>query len=430
VTPTWRLAPVAVLECELSALPAAFAIAAPPRRVRVLARWHGAPIAWLHFGEASEITAEQVLAAATRHAPALARAALRRVVEAAAGPTPPITVVVCTRDRTATLARCLDSLRALAYPEFEVVVVDNAPTTGDTAALVERLGAEWPTLRYVREDCPGLDWARNRGLAEAHHEIVAYTDDDVRVDRDWLSGVVSAFADPNVMLVTGFVAPGELETEAQVIFEDWYGGMGKGVRPQRWQPNSLGPRDRLGAHHLGVGANMAFRRDWLQTLGGFDTALDVGTASHGAGDLDAFHRTLALGGVACYEPMAIVWHYHRRETRALRNQLRDNGRAFGVFLLTRWWRHERPRRAVVRYAVGTWLRWLALRIPRRFLRREKMPIPLQLSELRGVLEAPWAWLATYRRDRLVRESEMSARVEPGAGPSRADVSSRTNERSE
>jgi hypothetical protein len=97
-----------------------------------------------------------------------------------------------------------------------------------------------------------------------------------------------------------------------------------------------------------------------------------------------------------------VWHYHRRELAALGRQLRDNGRAFGVYLLTRWARHERPRRAVVRYAVGTWLAWLLLRVPRRLLGRELMPLGLQAWELRGALEAPWAWRATYRSDRRLR----------------------------
>jgi len=218
VTTQATIAPVAVLECELSDLPATLTVGAPYHYARVLARWHGAPLAWLHFEEPNAITADSVLAAASAHTPALARAALRRDVAGDALHTPPITVVVCTRDRTATLARCLNSLRALSYQTFEVIVVDNAPAANDTAMLVERLSVEWPLLRYLREERPGLDWARNRGFAEARHEIVAYTDDDVRVDRNWLTGVASAFADPSVMLVTGLVAPAELETDAQVIF--------------------------------------------------------------------------------------------------------------------------------------------------------------------------------------------------------------------
>jgi glycosyltransferase involved in cell wall biosynthesis len=387
------------MECELSA-PSSLNVDPRYRGARVRARWHGAPVGWRRFDGAGSIGAERLLAeAAATLGEELTRVSLRAPAPDHA---PPISVVVCTRDRTTTLARALDSLRALDYPAYEVVVVDNAPRTEDTATLVAKLAAEWPALRYAREERPGLDWARNRGLAEARHAIVAYTDDDVRVDAQWLRGVARAFADLQVVLMTGLVAPGELETDAQVIFEDWYGGMGKGTRPRRWTPATSWPRDRLGAHHLGVGANMAFRREWLVAMEGFDTALDVGTPSHGAGDLDAFHRTLARGGTAVYEPTALVWHYHRRELAALGRQLRDNGRAFGVYLLTRWARHERPRRAVVRYAVGTWLAWLLLRVPRRLLGRELMPLGLQAWELRGALEAPWAWRATYRSDRRLR----------------------------
>jgi len=324
----------------------------------------------------------------------------------AAAPAPGISVVVCTRDRTHNLARCLESLLALRYPSFEVIVVDNAPATDATMALVAALHSERPraeaVLRYVREPAPGLDWARNRGVQESRHGIVAFTDDDVRADEGWLAALAHAFGSEETQLVTGLVVPAELETDAQVAFEDWYGGMGKGMHSRVVRPEGLDVRARLGSHHLGVGANMAFRRQWLLDLGGFDTALDVGTPAHGAGDLDMFHRTLLAGGTARYEPRAIIRHYHRREMQGLRRQLRDNGRAFGVFLLTRWSRHERPRLPVVRYAVGTWLAWMIGRMPRRFRRREKLPIPLQAEEWFGALQAPWAWGATYAGDRRVR----------------------------
>lgn len=80
----------------------------------------------------------------------------------------------------------------------------------------------------------------------------------------------------------------------------------------------MGPYDLVTVHHMGVGANMAFRRRVLEQLGGFDTALDVGTPSHGAGDLDMFHRALLSGATVRYEPVALVWHQHRRDMAALR----------------------------------------------------------------------------------------------------------------
>ena len=79
----------------------------------------------------------------------------------------PISVIVCTRDRTEQLNRCLNELLSVKYPEYEIIVVDNAPSDERTAKLVENLDS----VRYVREDNPGLDWARNRGIEEAKYEI-------------------------------------------------------------------------------------------------------------------------------------------------------------------------------------------------------------------------------------------------------------------
>ncbi len=317
---------------------------------------------------------------------------------------PPVSVVVCTKDRTASLATCLTSLGQLDYPDFEVVVVDNASTTDAT----RRLTSKFP-VRYVREDRPGLDWARNRGIAETKHDIIAFTDDDVKVDSGWLRGVARGFSDPDVMLVTGLIAPAELATPAQVTFEFAYGGMGKSFAERRWDPQLLNAQELLGAHELGAGANMAFRRAVFDKVGPFDTALDVGTPSHGAGDLDMFYRVLASGSVACYQPDALVWHRHRSDLTGLRRQLRDNGRSFGAYLLTRWVAARRgigpaTPAEVVHYAASVWLRWRIARVVRRCLRRDPLALDLQVAELEGVLQAPWAYLATHRSDKRLRES--------------------------
>ncbi len=418
-----RVAPIAVVDWERSnpafQLVAAAVLSSAVASARLLVRERGRPLAWLHV-EAHEL---QRSAEAFQHlvetrlqalpAPPLVHAKPSHSVPgdasavlAGACTLPSISVIVCTRDRTESLARCLESLLCLEYPAFEIVVVDNAPGSESTATLVESLQRAdvraHQRLRYARESTPGLDWARNRGLDEARHAIIAYTDDDVCVDGGWLGAIAQAFADANVQLVTGLVVPAELATAAQVAFEDWYGGMGKGMVARDFHPRMMSTRDRLGAHHLGVGANMAFRAEWLRRLGGFDSALDVGTASHGGGDLDIFHRTLLAGGNARYEPEAIVRHYHRQELDALKRQLRDNGRAFGVYLLSRWSTHERPRMPVLTYAVGVWLAWMLMRIPRRLLGRERLPLTLQREELLGVLEAPSAWRTTYADDHLRR----------------------------
>jgi glycosyltransferase involved in cell wall biosynthesis len=317
---------------------------------------------------------------------------------------PPISVAVCTRDRPGLLERCLRAIESLDYPSFELVVVDNAPSNDRSREVVSRSRA-----RYVRENRPGLDWARNRAIAEANHDIVAFTDDDAVVDPGWLRGFASAFASPGVMGATGLVAPLELATQAQVLFEHVYGGMGKGMRGRLFHRDFL-PRSRMiGVHEFGVGANMAFRKVAFDLVGPFDTALDVGTPSGGGGDLDMFHRMAAAGLPLWYEPRALVWHQHRREMAALRKQLYADGKSFTVYLLKLLRTGSVPRRQVVRYACSTWGLWLVKRVVRGLLGRDPLPLPLLWAGLQGALAGPAAYVSTYRQDRRIR-------VQLGAGP--------------
>lgn len=323
-------------------------------------------------------------------------------VELTPPPAPPISVIVCTRDRPEPLRRCLAALARLDYPAFEVIVVDNASQTPATCEVVAA-----PPFRYVREDRPGLDWARNRGAAEARHALIAYTDDDVRVDRDWLWGVAAAFADPQVAAMTGLVLPAELETQAQIIFER-YGGMSKGFAPRLFQRDRMDNAGLIGAHQCGVGANMAFRRETLAQVGGFDTALDVGTPSFGGGDIDMFHRVLAAGLDLQYEPTALVWHQHRRDRPGLYRQIYSNGRAFGVYLGKIWRDQTAPRRATLRYGVGWAGGWVLKRLIDRLRGRLDLPLELVWSEVWGMLHAPAAFRATYAHDRRMRERNVSS----------------------
>lgn len=312
---------------------------------------------------------------------------------------PPISVVVCTRDRAQLLQCCLNALRQLDYPNYEVIVVDNASRDDATARVV----AATP-FRYVREDRPGLDWARNRGIAEAGHAIIAYIDDDAQAAPGWLRGLAAAFADPLVAAVTGLVVPSELATPAQQLFEQ-YGGMGKGALTRQFQRARLCARDLLSAHQVGVGANMAFRRTTFAQVGHFDTALDVGTPSSGGGDLDMFHRVLVAGLTLRYEPSVVVYHQHRRELEALRRQLYANGRSFGVYLLKIWKQGDVERAAVARFAAGWVGGWLLKRWIARLLGRLDFPAALVWAELWGACSAPWAYHATYRRDRRMRHGD-------------------------
>ncbi|MDY7012784.1 MAG: glycosyltransferase, partial [Cyanobacteriota bacterium] len=244
------------------------------------------------------------------------------------GELPLVTVAVCTRDRSADLARCLEALTQLDYPHLDLLVVDNAPTSNATEELVK---THYPNVRYVCEPRPGLDWARNRAIIEAKGEILAYTDDDVIVDPGWVKALARVFVENSeVMAVTGLVVPYEMETESQVLFE-LYGGFGRGFERQwyRAHPDSKMPWEWLGAGQFGTGANMAYRRSIFDAIGPFDPALDVGTVTNGGGDLEMFFRVLKEGHTLVYEPEAFVRHRHRRDYAKLKTQIANN--SIGLF---------------------------------------------------------------------------------------------------
>jgi GT2 family glycosyltransferase len=344
---------------------------------------------------------------------------------------PLVTVAVCTRDRPSSLTRCLDALLALDYPDVELLVVDNAPATTDTERLVRE---SYPSVRYVCESRPGLDWARNRAIAETRREIIAFTDDDVIVDPRWVSELVRLFkADPQVMAVTGLVIPDRLDTPARRLFEI-YGGFGRGF-VRRWYRGAAGRPIALehgGAGKFGTGANMAYRRRVFDEIGGFDPALDVGTVTNGGGDLEMFFRVLKYGHTLVYEPAAIVRHRHRETYAQLRTQIANNGVGFYSYLVRSALAWPDERLAFIRLA-WWWLRyWNLRRLLRSFIGKERIPRDLILAELigsfRGLTRYPRArrvavaagakpvsrnWTAApRRRPETVRRVDISAPILP------------------
>ncbi|MDN3497306.1 glycosyltransferase family A protein [Planococcus sp. APC 4015] len=253
-------------------------------------------------------------------------------VPAAARPAPqPITVVVCTRDRGALLRESLTAIRELDHPFVEVVVVDNAPSTSETADL---LADEFPGFRYVREDAAGLSHARNAGLRAASSSIVAFTDDDVIVDPQWLWAVSAGFARADdVACVTGVVPSGELRNDVQAYFDarvSWSKLTTARVFRLSEPPVDL-PMFPFCVGEFGTGANFAVRRDHMLGLGGFDTALGAGTRTKGGEDLDMFLRVLYDGKSIVVDPNAVVWHRHRDDLDALKAQAVGYGRGFGAW---------------------------------------------------------------------------------------------------
>jgi glycosyltransferase involved in cell wall biosynthesis len=314
---------------------------------------------------------------------------------------PDIAVVVCTRNRPRLLEGCLAALAVQSYSDYEVLVVDNAPSDDLTKELCER----WDVRRVV-EPRGGLDWARNRGIEESGSSVIAFTDDDARPDPGWLAALARAFAAPDVDAVNGLVVPDELETVAQQLFEDEYGGMGKGFVPRLYRRR--GHPMTYAVNRYGTGCNMAFRRSVLERLGGFDTALDAGTATGGGGDLDMFQRVIESGAALVYRPDVVVRHVHRQTVQELRRQLFDNGRAYSAAVWACVRRARRRDRVFVLIQFARWLRWwIAPRLARSLLRRQeaRMPARLILVELAGGMLGPLLYRRARRRARKLAAKE-------------------------
>jgi O-antigen biosynthesis protein len=287
----------------------------------------------------------------------------RRVVDG--GGAPFVTVIVPTAGRPERIPNCLASLTAMDYPRYEVLIVDNAFADGRTRDIVEAWAANDARVRYAAEPLPGSSVARNRGVRESTSALLAFTDDDVKVDPAWLSWMVEPFlADEQVGVVTGLVMPARMDTPEQRWFEQ-FSGFGKGLEPRRFDTGPNVAADRLlfpywGAA-FGSGNSMAFRRDVLLEIGGFDPALGAGSPAKAGADIESFSHAILRGRRLAYEPRAVCWHDHRAHEAALRRQTFNYGVGCTA-ILTKWLlRDHRLRRLVAREALGLPLRRLASR---------------------------------------------------------------------
>ncbi len=316
--------------------------------------------------------------------------------------TPGITVAICTRDRPAELSRCLDTLRGLDYPSFEVLVIDNAPSGPATHEIVGRVASHDARIRYVREDRPGLSNARNRALREAHFEIVAFTDDDVRIDPWWLRALARGFQrGPHVACVTGLVAVARLRTSSERFFEARVSWSDRLV-PAEYDlshpaPTVLFPfRPGL----FGTGANFAVERQFMEELGGFDPVLGAGSPTNGGEDLDAFVRIILASRTIAYEPAAIIWHFHRTSEAGLSTQMRDYGMGLSA-LVTKWLLAPGTRKQVLRRVIPGTVH--AVRMWRSTAFEASVgtrhPCGILLAELQGVLAGPMRYWAAERAER-------------------------------
>jgi GT2 family glycosyltransferase len=216
---------------------------------------------------------------------------------------PRVSVVVCTHNGGRTLEESLTGVGQLVYPNYEVIVVDDG-SVDDTAEIARRF-----PVTLIRTSNKGLSHARNVGLRAAHGEIVAYLDDDAYPDPQWLQYLVASFGNSAHAGIGGpNIPPPSDPPIAQCV-----------ARAPGGPTHVL--LDDSEAEHI-PGCNMAFRRDRLLAVGGFDPQFRVA-----GDDVDICWRLREQGWTLGFSPAAVVWHHRRAEIRAYLRQQLNYGRA-------------------------------------------------------------------------------------------------------
>jgi len=239
-------------------------------------------------------------------------------------PWPRVSVVVCTHNGSRTIRDCLAGLQRLAYPDYEVIVVDDG-STDDTAAIVRQ-----HPVRLIQTVNRGLAKARNTGLEAATGEIIAYLDDDAYPDPHWLTYLAATFLSTAHAAVGGpNVAPAGDGAVADCVARAPGG------------PVHVLLTDRE-AEHI-PGCNMAFRKARLEAIGGFDGQFRVA-----GDDVDVCWRLRERGWTLGFHPAGMVWHHRRNSIRAYWKQQIGYGRAEAM--LERKWPEKYNGPGHVRWA--------------------------------------------------------------------------------
>src|ERR1019366_5916391 len=315
------------------------------------------------------------------------------------GELPMASIVVPTIYRRVDLLnRLVQSFLELDYPDFEIIIVDTRVGSGHEPIPPF---TDDGRVRIVTEPIRGVSAARNRGIAEARGDFVAFTDDDAKVDRNWLRAMGAAFnRDADVIAIGGMIRPFELDTEPQLWFEEFYGGFTRSFAAKEWSIELVGDSDPLFPYspgHFGAGCNMAVRRSALDPIGGFDLRLGAGTIAKGAEDLRYFMEVLLIGGKFAYVPSALVRHSHRRTQREFMEQVFGYG--VGLTALFTDLIVDDPSHVLkILKRVPRGLRMLIVPADQRSpSARTSYPRRTQLVQLLGMLYGPFAFMLSCRQ---------------------------------
>lgn len=213
-----------------------------------------------------------------------------------------ISVVIPTYNRFEKLRRCLESVRDQDFKgEYEVLVVED-DASGRSRAVVEDVGrlSKKAPFRYFSQDHKGPATARNRGVSEAKAEIIAFTDDDCVVPKNWLTSLALGFEQYKSAGGVGGYMEAPAETMKCSIFSRYESHVTHKVY-------GAGSVEVLGGFEVPTGGtnNIAFKKSVIKEVGGFDETFPVAAGE----DADLKLRIVSAGYKILYVPIKVA-HYH------------------------------------------------------------------------------------------------------------------------
>ncbi len=262
-------------------------------------------------------------------------------------------VIVPTYNRQDLLRQCLTALLAQDYPDYEIIVVDD----GSTDHTREMIAAEFPRVRYVYQANRGPAAARNRGIAIATSDTIAFTDDDCVAPHDWLARLADGFARfPQVVGVGGYLeAPDDvLQYQPLARYERIVSRHSFGADAQEY----------VGGFECPAGGtnNIAYRRTILERVGAFDESFPYAAGE----DADLKWRICQLGARLLYVPVKMT-HLHAYTWESFQRQAYTRGKGRVCFDAKH---RATPTRG--RALLRLWRRWLTL--PREWFDAAYRPV--------------------------------------------------------
>ena len=296
---------------------------------------------------------------------------------------PSISIVVPTVNKRGTLETLLKSLMELDYDrkKIEVIVVD-----GDKSGKTEKIVSGYP-FRIVKDEGKGLNKARNLGFKNSTHDIVAFTDDDCVVPRNWTTKIAESFSDPSVGFVGGRVVGYSNEEFLSTYAEETV----VATMPRFKEKIVTG---RLHRSQLPAGCNMAFRRSVLEKMNLLDDRL-----TYGFDDVEPAERIANAGFKIVLNPEVVVFHKHRVRLKEFLKQNFRYGRGAMLYLLTGT--RSLIQKWLFRYLVGVFSGIIVLALP--LLAALITENPLFIVVTFGLSVAPWLSLMGFYARRFKGE---------------------------